>query len=39
MPNNVNGVYDSARTLLNSGYLFRGLYRLRDILQMLVNSF
>ena len=37
VPNNVNGVYDSVRTLLNVGYNYSEFSR--DILQMLVNSF
>ena len=37
VPNNVNGVYDSVRTLLNVGYNYSEFSR--DILQILVNSF
>ena len=37
VPNNVNGVYDSVRTLLNVGYNYSEFSR--DVLQMLVNSF
>ena len=37
VPNNVNGVYDSVRTLLNVGYNYSEFSR--DILQVLVNSF